>query len=61
MNVGDLRKAIENISDDIPVFFRRVAPITGNIEMAGSVNKDTFSSFGIVEDCLIIEPMVDDE
>ena len=61
MNVGELRNAIENLPNDMPVFFRRVAPVAGNIETAGSANKDTFSSFGVVQDCLIIEPITDDE
>lgn len=61
MNVGELRNAIENLPNDMPVFFRRVAPVAGNIEKAGSANKDTFSSFGVVQDCLIIEPITDDE
>ena len=61
MNVGELRKAIENIPDDTPVFFRRIAPIAGNIEMAGSANIDTFSSFGVIQDCIIIEPVADEE
>ncbi len=61
MNVGELRNVIENLPNDMPVFFRRVAPVAGNIETAGSANKDTFSSFGVVQDCLIIEPITDDK
>ena len=61
MNVGDLRKAIDNLPDDMLVFFRRVAPVAGNIEMAGSANKDLYYSFGVAHDCLIIEPITDDE
>jgi len=60
MSVKDLRDAIKDLPGDLPVYFRRVAPITGNIEEAGSAHLDTFSSFGVVDQCLIIEPMKDD-
>jgi hypothetical protein len=61
MNVGDLRKSIENLPDDMLVFFRRVAPIAGNIELSGAANKDTYYSFGVAHDCLIIEQVPDED
>jgi len=57
MTVKDLRDSLSDKDDDLPVFFRRVAPIAGNIEEAGMCKKDTVSFFGVIEECVIIEPM----
>lgn len=57
LTVRQLKDAIESMPDDLPVFFRRIAPICGNIESAGKASLDEYSSFGIVERCLIIEPI----
>lgn len=61
MSVKDLRSAIKDLPDDLPVYFRRIAPFIGNIEEAGSANLDKFASFGSEYPCLIIEPMKDDD
>lgn len=60
LTVKQLKEKIESLPDDLPIFFRRVAPICGNIESAGGANLDEYSFFGIVEPCLIIEPMRDE-
>ena len=56
LTVKKLRSQIENLPDDMPVFFRRIAPICGNIEEASAAIPSQFSAFGIVYPCLIIEP-----
>lgn len=61
MNIKQLKAAIANMPDEWDVYFRRVAPICGNIEYAGSINADKMSSFGVVHDCAIIEPMRDSD
>lgn len=59
LTVKDLKKILEEYPDELEVFFRRVAPICGNIEAAGFVNKDKYSTFGQIVPCIIIEPMSD--
>ena len=61
LTIGELKKQIELIPDNTPVFFRRIAPLCGNIEQAGIAKLDEYSFFGIVEPCVIIEPQSDDE
>ena len=61
LTVGKLKKTIENIPDNLPVFFRRMAPITGNIEEASAAILSDYSSFGKVSPCLIIEPFDDED
>lgn len=61
---GQLKQIVNDksdVPDDTPIFFRRVAPLCGNIEEAGAVVVDTYSSFGVVSTCIIIEPIKDDE
>lgn len=60
MTVSDLLNAIKDLPGDLPVFFRRVAPVAGNIEEAGFANLDKFASFGVTFPCVIIEPMKDE-
>ena len=59
MTVKDLRESIDGLPNDLPVFFRRISPVAGNIEQAGAANLSKFSSFGVIDQCLIIEPMSD--
>ena len=61
MTIAQLKKAIVDMPDDWPVYFRRVAPLCGNIEEAGTVNADKYAFFGGLYDCAIIEPCRDDE
>ena len=56
LTVKKLKSQIENLPDDMPVFFRRVAPLCGNIEEASAAIPSQFSSFGKVYPCLIVEP-----
>lgn len=60
MTVADLRAAMTGVPDDTPVYFRRIAPICGNIEAAGAAALDEASAFGSVFPCIIIEPMQDE-
>lgn len=61
LKVGDIKKLIADMPDEYEVFFRRVAPICGNIEEAGRIEIGKYSTFGIVIPCVIIEPMADEE
>lgn len=61
LTVKELRQLIEGVGDDLPVFFRRVAPIAGNIEEAGTAIVVEYGFFGLSLPCLIIEPMAGDE
>ena len=61
LTVGDIRKLIDGVPDTHPAFFRRVAPICGNIEEVGKVSMSTYSTFGIVKPCVIFEPMSDED
>jgi len=60
LKVKDLKKLLEDKPDDLPVYFRRIAPITGNIEEVGGCELSQVSFFGCVDECVIIEPMSDD-
>ncbi len=61
LTVKKLKEQIEAMPDDMPVFFRRIAPICGTIEIAGVAKLDEFAFFGMVEPCVIIEPMSDSD
>ena len=61
MTVKQLRDALAGMADDLPVFFRRVTPICGNIEEAGSARVDRFGFFGQSLPCVIVEPMQDED
>jgi hypothetical protein len=54
LTVDELRKAIEGLDGNLPVFFERPAPDFGNIVSAGSVRHDTFVLFGLSSPCVII-------
>lgn len=61
LTTGELKKLLDRIPNNLPVFFRRVAPICGNIEEASSAILSNYSSFGIVNPCLIVEPFKEDD
>ena len=61
LTVGEIKKLLEGIPDDQPAFFRRIAPICGNIEEVGKVAISTYSTFGQVLPCVIFEPMSDED
>lgn len=61
LTVKKLKEQIESMPDDMPVFFRRIAPVCGTIEIAGLAKLDEFAFFGMVEQCVIIEPLCDDD
>lgn len=61
ITVGQLKAAIEQLDDSLPVFFRRVAPVCGNIEEAGQVMESTYGFFGKSLPCVIIGPMEDEQ
>lgn len=56
LTVGNLRKMIEGLPEDMEVFIRACSNPCGNILHAGIVSKDTRGFFGISIDCIIIEP-----
>lgn len=55
MTVAELRRELAELPDDLPVFFRAVAPVCGNIREAVSARRDTHGVFGKVLPCVIIE------
>jgi len=55
MTIKELRESIANMPDDLDVLFRRVSPITGNVEPAGHIEKSTYGFFGQSIPCVIIE------
>ncbi len=61
MTIGDIKEAIKDLDDDLPVFFRRVPPVCGNIEELGQVVQDSYGFFGKSIPCVILEPMKEDE
>lgn len=61
MNVGELRQVIVDVPDDVEVVFRRVAPVCGNVEVAGRAEMSTYGFFGTSVPCLILEPEEDDD
>jgi len=61
MTIKQLKATIANMPDEWPVYFRRIAPLCGNVEEAGTINADKYSSFGTLYPCAIIEPVKDDE
>ena len=56
LTVGELKKQLGGIADDLPVFFRRIAPLCGNLEEAGAATVDSYAFFGQTSPCIIIEP-----
>jgi hypothetical protein len=56
LTVGSLKTIIKDLPDDYLIFFRRVAPIAGNIESAYHAEVSTYGSFGVALHCVIIEP-----
>lgn len=59
MTVKELKDHLADKPDDSEIFFRRIPPICGNIESAGAVVQSTYSLFGVVTPCVIIEPYSD--
>lgn len=60
MTVKEFKLLLSDKPDNLEVFFRRVAPICGNIKSVGKVEQTTFSTFGIEIPCIIIEPYPDE-
>jgi hypothetical protein len=60
MKAGEIIKELEKVTPETEVFFRRIAPICGNIEAVGKVSQDKFSSWGFIDSCIIFEPYKDD-
>lgn len=58
LKVGDLKKALENISDDVEVFVHNVINPCGNISELGKVEETTYSVFGELEPCVILKSVL---
>jgi hypothetical protein len=58
LKVGDLKKALENISDDVEVFVHNVVNPCGNISELGKVEETTYSVFGELEPCVILKSVL---
>jgi hypothetical protein len=54
--VSKLIHSLKKYPKDLPVYFRKIAPCIGNIEMVGMVNLDSYQAFGRSYPCVIIEP-----
>lgn len=54
-----LKALLNEVPSNLPVFFRRVTPIAGNIEGAYRMELSTYSTFGEVRPCLIFEPYME--
>ena len=54
--VSKLIRSLKKYPKDLPVYFRKIAPCIGNIEMVGRVNLDSYHVFGRSYPCVIIEP-----
>ncbi len=61
LTVKQVRDALAEMDGTLPLFFRRVSSICGNIEEAGSIRLDTYGSWGKSLPCVIIEPMQNEE
>lgn len=61
MNVKDLKAQIAELPDEMEVLFRRIAPITGNVEYAGRAVRSEYGFFGKSIPCVIIESMSDED
>ncbi len=59
LTVKRLIDDLSKMDSNLPVYFRRVSAIAGNIEQAASAELSTASFFGIVEPVVIIEPFKD--
>ena len=59
LTAGDLKAMLRRIPDETPIYFRRIAPLCGNIEGAYSMELSEVSSFGVASPCLIFEPCKD--
>lgn len=61
LTVKELKKQIANLPDDMEVYFRRVAPLCGNVEAAYSAELSEVAFFGKSYPCLILEPCKSDD
>lgn len=61
MTVGELIQQLANIDPNIDVYFRRVAPIAGNVASVERVEEDHYSFFGVPVPCVILETYGDDD
>jgi hypothetical protein len=55
LTVGDIKKALENVSDDMEIFVQNVVNPFGNISELGKVELSSYSSFGISTACIILK------
>jgi hypothetical protein len=58
LKVGDLKKALENVSDNTEVFIHNVYNLCGNISELGKVEESTYSSFGELSPCVILKSVL---
>ena len=61
MTVGELIQQLANIDPHTDVYFRRIAPIAGNIASVERVDEDHYSFFGVPIPCVILETFSDEE
>lgn len=61
MKIKDIKEAIKNLDNNLEVFIRCTYNPCGNIIEAGKFNKSTYGFFGKSIDCIIIEPIGDED
>ena len=54
VKVGDLKKILSDLPDDLEILVRRIGGI-GNVSEIGSVSKSSYGFFGTSIDCLILD------
>lgn len=58
LRVGDIKKALENVPDNMPVFVHNTVNPCGNVSELGKIEEDVYSSFGEINSCLILKSVL---
>ncbi|ASN70277.1 hypothetical protein 10S9_23 [uncultured Caudovirales phage] len=53
--VGDLKEFLESLNEETEVFVSNTFNLVGNISELAEARLDTYSSFGIVSPCVILD------
>lgn len=53
--VGDLKEYLNNFDDDTEIFIRNSFNMCGNISELAEVKLDSYSSFGEITPCVILD------
>lgn len=58
LKVGDIKKALENMPDDMEVYIHNTINPCGNISELGKIQEDVYASFGKTYPCLILKSII---